>query len=975
MLIALRILAWPLILMIGPLACTILPGHAGTGSSFAEDHLLRFEKTIRPILKAHCFHCHGEEGVRESGLDLRLTRFIQKGGDSGSAINLEHPDQSLLLKKVISGEMPPEDKKLSTGEIALIREWIQSGARTTRPEPETIADDHLTDEEKSFWSFQPIRDPSLPRIGVNAEIQTPVDSFVLEKLRKEKLDFSPAASRETLVRRLYFDLLGLPPEPQQVKAFLEDRSPDAFAKLVDQLLISPRYGERWGRHWLDVAGYADSEGYTDKDPVREFAFFYRDYVIDSFNEGMPFDQFVVEQLAGDELVTSPLDSLTIDDQRRLKATGFLRMAPDGTASGGVDRNVSTNQTVADTINIVSTSLLGLTVGCARCHNHRYDPITHVDYHRMRAILEPALDWKKWKNPQQRQVSLYTDDEKKIRADVEARAKKVETERSQKQAAHIERTLYEELLVAPDEKRDALQKAYKTEKSKRSPDQVALLEEFPNIQNISTGSLYLYAEQRARRANEILAEAKKREEKLLSEIRETHLAKASPEVLDALKSALTTEAAKRNPEQLKLAEQYPGVFVSSQTLDKFNGPGATRIAEYRKAAERCRKLDAKTELAKMAEEAARIRQSAPREFFVRALMEPDNHTPPTHLFKRGNHSQPAQQVGPGELSVLGRAAPASIPVNDPGLKTTGRRLAYAKHLTGGRHPLLARVIVNRIWLHHFGRGIVQTTGDFGTLGTPPTHPELLDWLATEFMRSGWNLKQLQRLILLSRTYQQVSTRTDQLDRVDPENLWYGRQNIRRLESEILRDSVLAVSGQMVNRMHGPSIPVKEDGVGQIVLGKQKLDGERKPQPGNQLGADAERRSLYVQVRRTRPLAVLESFDIATHTPNCLKRHFSTVAPQSLMLMNSDFILRYADLLAKRLQRESSDAGQQINTALEICYSRFADPQMVGELEKYLAEQRALFQQHSPKTDSSALDQKALASLCHALLSSNEFLYVD
>ena len=941
----------------------------------AEEPKLTYEQHVRPILKAHCFHCHGESGVKEGNLDLRLKRFIVAGGDSGNALTAHNSAESLLVERIEAGEMPPEDKSLPADDLALIKKWIDQGAPTVRKEPTTISDTHLTEEEKSFWSFQPINLPSIPEVKESSRVRNPIDSFVLSELEQRGLSFSNDASRTTLIRRLYFDLTGLPPSPDEVTRFLSDHSRGAIEKLVDRLLASPRYGERWGRHWLDVAGYADSEGYTDKDPERPFAFFYRDYVIKSFNAGKPFDQFIHEQLAGDELLTSPLEQLSEMDRDRLIATGFLRMAPDGTASGGVDRAVAANETISDTINIVSTSLLGLTVGCARCHNHRYDPISQVDYYRMRAIFEPALDWKAWKNPRQRQISLYTEAERKTRGEIEKRAKAVEELRQKKQAAHIERTLYEELLVAPDEKRDDLRVAYKTEKSKRSKEQIKLLEEFPNIQNISNGSLYLYAEQRGRRANGIQQEGIKRANRLINKIRSQHLEKLPAKERTQLEKIIALPIEKRSTEQQALAEQHPQVFVTQKNLEKFDPQGANRVGEYLEAAEKCRQIDAKTELANLAKEAAQIRSQAPREFFVRALVEPKNHVPATKLFRRGNHLQPSQIVQPGELEILSQTSLPKIPENDKSRDTTGRRLAYARLLTSGNHPLVARVIVNRIWLHHFGKGLVETTGDFGFLGAPPTHPKLLDWLAIELMASGWNLKHLQRLIVTSATYQQASTKTEQLEQKDPDNRWYARQSIRRLESESIRDAILQVSGMLVNKMNGPAVPVKEDAVGQIVLGMQKLDGERKPQPGNKLGEDAERRSLYIQVRRTRPLAVLESFDVASNSPNCTQRNYSNVAPQSLMLMNSEFMVRYAAKMAEKLAREFEERDEQVDAAFKLCFSRSPEPGDLQSFRKFLVQQSEAFQTANSKLTDQVADQLALANLCHAFLSSNEFFYID
>ena len=317
-----------------------------------------FEKDIRPILKAHCFHCHGEDGRERGELDVRLARLILEGGEHGPAIVKGKPEESRLFQMVNTGKMPKEQAKLSAEEIGLIRDWIAQGAKTARPEPEDPDAVGITDEERSFWAFQPIQNPKVPEGAAN-----PVDAFLLRRLHAEGLEFSKAANKRTLIRRATFDLTGLPPTPEEIKKFAEDKSPDAYAKLIDRLLGSPQYGVRWGRHWLDIAGYADSEGYNERDTERAWAWRYRDYVVKAFNKDLPWDQFIREQLAGDEMVKPPYKELKPEQIDRLTATGFLRMAPDGT--GSANNNDARNQVVAETLKIISTSLMGMTVGCAQ----------------------------------------------------------------------------------------------------------------------------------------------------------------------------------------------------------------------------------------------------------------------------------------------------------------------------------------------------------------------------------------------------------------------------------------------------------------------------------------------------------------------------------------------------------------------------------------------------------------------------------
>jgi hypothetical protein len=847
---------------------------------------ITYEKNVRPIFKTHCFPCHGEGGELQGGLDVRLRRLVAQGGDSGEAFVAGKPEESLLLQRLLAGDMPPEEASIrpTTDEIATIQQWIASGAIASRPEPEDLdPDNYITEEERAFWAFQPVDRKQPPSVEAVKRVRTPIDQFVIAKLAASSLSLSPDADARTLVRRVYFDLLGLPPAPEEVEAFANDSSPNAYAKLLDRVLNSPHYGERWGRHWLDVAGYADSEGYTEDDPIRPAVYKYRDYVIRAFNDDKPFDQFVVEQLAGDELLTPPFKNLTPDQAEKLVATGFLRMAPDGTGVGGVDQNLARNDVMAKTIEIVSTSLLGLTVGCAQCHNHRYDPISHEDYHAIRAIFEPALDWKNWHVPAKRQISLYTDADRAKSAEIEAEALKLLDERTKKQDEYIEATFRRELAKLQESLHESITKARHTPEKNRTAEQNKLLKEHPSV-NVTASSLYLY--------------------------------------------------------------------------DK-------------KAAD---------ELKKMADKANAIRQTKPKEEFVRAVWEPAGKAlPTTFLFHRGDPEQPKQAIAPRELTVLTSAKSAALPVNDETLPTSGRRLAYAKWLTSGEHPLTARVIVNRIWLNHFGRGLVATPGDFGALGVEPTHPELLDWLASEFVASGWSVKELHRLITNSTTYRQASLHHSAGDAVDADNLLYWRMAVRRLEAEAIRDTTLAISGELNNKAFGPAVPVMADTVGQWVIGQENLNAGR---PGAVIPMKGEdlRRSIYIESRRSRPLSVMDPFDLPRMEPNCTSRSSSTVSPQSLMLMNSEFVLTRAKQFAERVHQEAGeDVAAQIKFAWQLAFAATPHEDELAEAVSFVQEQTQHFAANPPPEtkDKQNADPagEALASFCHALLSSNRFLYID
>lgn len=862
------------------IVCLLLqPSAVAVGQRTGEQ--ISYEQHVRPILKTHCFHCHGEGAEIQGGLDLRLRRLIARGGDSGPAVAAAKPADSLLLQRVREGEMPPEDValRLTDAEVASIAQWIAAGAPAKYAEPDDLDPaSYITQEERSHWAFQPVRRPEVPAVAENDRVRTPIDRFLLAKLESGGLQFSPDAAPAALARRACFDLTGLPIS-QPAATLPTTDSPAAYERLLDQLLGSARYGERWGRHWLDVAGYADSEGYTADDPVRPDAYQYRDYVIRAFNTDKPWDEFIVEQLAGDELLQPPFKNLTPAQAKQLIATGFLRMAPDGTAAKGVDQSVARNEVIAKTIDIVSTSLLGLTVGCAQCHNHRYDPISQADYFRLRAIFEPSLDWKNWRAPPQRRVSLYTDADRQQAAAVEAKAKQVLDQRSKKQQEFIEATFEKQLAKLDDSLRAPIRLARQTPVKQRTPAQAKLLKEHPSV-NVTAGSLYLYD---------------------------------------------------------------------------------------RKAAD---------ELKKLQDRAAAIRATKPQEQFVRAVWEPAGKQPPqTFLFVRGDHEQPQQPLPPAELTVLASADSPPLPVNDPALPTSGRRLAYARWLTSGGHPLVARVLVNRIWLHHFGRGLVSTPADFGALGSQPSHPQLLDWLAAELVDSGWSAKHLHRLIMTSTAYRQSSQRHAAGDAADPENELYWRMPLRRLEAEVLRDAMLAVGDDLNLKAFGPPVPVMADKVGQFVVGKENLNAGR---PGAVLPMHGEdhRRSIYIQSRRSRPLSVMSPFDLPRMEPNCAVRNASTVSPQSLMLMNSPFASERAARFARRVIRDAGDdISAQVELAWRLAYASAPDREQLAAAVDYIKSQTEHFAAHPAADGKAPPQQEALASFCHALLSSNRFLYID
>jgi hypothetical protein len=824
--------------------------------------------------------CHG--GARlQADLDLRSKASLLQGGESGPAALPGSADKSLLWMQVAADRMPPGKTKLTAAEKGIIRRWIDAGiSNSDSPVPlPQVPGPAGRDSDRRHWSFRkPVR-PIVPRPRHGERLRNPIDAFILDALERKGLSLSPEADRLTLLRRACFDLTGLPPSPEQVETFLADPAPDAYDRLLDRLLASEHYGERWGRHWLDLAGYADSEGILDADYVRSAAWRYRDYVIRALNQDKPYDRFLKEQIAGDELTgywdayhTQPsLPPMVVEG---LLATGFLRCAADTSRPDFVTIKNAPGyyyQTLDDTLKIVATSVLGLTVHCSKCHSHKYDPIPQTEYYRLQAIFMSAYRPYQWVPQVERRLLEAT----------EAQQKEVKAHNAQVDAA----------LTRLKQQLAELDKQY-------------------------GGQLF-----------------------------NDRLGRLPLSIRDDVRAAVMTAAAKRNEVQKYLAGKFelqlrPAPAALPAVLEK----------EYPEYAARRAKLV----------EAARAEEAKRRTFAeIRALYDLPGEAV-THLLRRGDYLHPGPVVQPGVLSVLATTKPFLWSPARKGAPTSGRRLAFAQWLTQPDHPLTARVPVNRVWLHHFGEGLLRTPDDFGHAGSPPSHPELLDWLATEFVACGWSLKHLHRLIMTSSTYRQVS-RIDPVQgaaarRVDPDNHLLWRQRLRRLEAEVLRDTILSAAGMLNPVMYGPPVPMQRQGDGEVTVPD---------------GAAGCRRSVYLQVRRSQPLTLLQVFDQPVMETNCTRRGVSTVASQALTLLNSDFLVRQADAFANRVQRErpADFAGYAVLLA-------FGRPATAGERAKlaaFLSEQTS---RHAVtlagKADAS---HQALADLCHMLLSANELAYVD
>jgi hypothetical protein len=838
----------------------------------------QFEKDVLPVLAARCLRCHGETRPK-AGLDLRTRAGMLRGGESGPALVPGASARSLVFEMIRKGEMPRgKDGKLTAEEVALVKAWIDGGAPAAQAggAPEAVGR-VANEEDRQFWAFRrPVR-PPVPRVRHADRVRTPIDAFVLAKLEAKGLTLSPDAGRAALLRRVSFDLIGLPPSPEEVNAFLADTRPDAYERLVERLLSSPQYGERWGRHWLDAAGYADSIG-GDNDPGQVFPrdgmWRYRDYVVRALNEDRPFDRFLTEQLAGDEMDDwRSAPRLTPAMREHLVATGFLRTSVDHTFEQELNRPFERYQVLYDTIENLSSNLLGLTVACARCHDHKFDPIAQAEYYRLLAVLKPVYNPEKWVQPQNR----HLDD------------------------------------VSPREKEAILR---------------------------HNGAI---DRQVAERNRQIAAVRRPYEKKLF----ETKLA-ALPEAIRAdTAAALQTPAGKRNAVQKYLAEKLgPALVVSPEEVAR-----SLNVAE-------------RGEVDALGREVTTLNGRRLSFGKIQAAWEADGDAPPpTFVFRRGNLTTPGAEVQPGVFAVLtDPRRPTLIPAADAGAKTSGRRSAFARWLTRPDHPLTARVFVNRVWQHHFGEGIVATSDNFGRLGARPTHPELLDWLATEFVRGGWKVKGLHRLIVTSSVYRQSSLPLPDAAAVDPGNRLLWRMRLRQLESEAVRDAVLAVSGRLDRAVGGAPVPVEPRPDGMVVVPDKGLPTPTAPW----------RRSLYLFARRNYNLTLLNVFDQPVMATNCTRRVHAAVPLQSLTLLNDVFLLEQADCFAARVAAAADAEQGRVEAAFRLAFARGPTPAEVAASAALLKKLRERYA--GKKLPPAAAERKALARLCHMLLCANEFLYV-
>ena len=846
---------------------------------------------VIPILYLRCTICHGLRR-REGGLDLRTKASMLAGGKSGPAIVPGKPDESLLIRKVTSGAMPPVLLMLKAGvkpmaqtETDLIAKWIEQGAPEVAVQPDVagLAPDTLvTDKDRQFWSFRPPRRvaaPVLKNAKNAARVRNPVDAFILQKLEAKGLTLSPEAERETLIRRAYFDLIGLPPEPGDVEAFLADRDPGAYEKLIDRLLASPRYGERWGRYWLDAAGYSDSEGKLNRDPVRPGAYRYRDYVIRAFNDDKPYDRFLLEQIAGDELADyEKATVVTRELVDNIIATGFLRMAADATVQPDMAFIDDRHEVIADAIDILGSTVMGLTIKCVRCHSHKYDPIPQRDYYRLTDIFKGAYDEHDWMPPDLDRASLEKDWglRGRVLPYVTPGSTPAQVLAEQQQAEQRRQALETEIKDA----RDSLKK-----KQAERQDKVI--------------------EQRLQQVPELFR--------------------------TDLKAAVKMPAEKRTESQQYLIKKF-------SKLVEFDVKELRNLSpEFQRESD---EIEKRIKL---------LEAQYPPEPVIRALWDRGEPSA-TYILRRGSSSSFGRLVGPGVPSALtdGKTPFVATPPW-PDARKTGRRLALAKWLIRPDHPLTARVMVNRLWQRHFGTGLVKSVDNFGVMGTAPSHPELLDWLATEFVERGWSVKQMHRLIMTSSAYRQSSRITEAHEKLDPANVLVSRISMRRLDAEGLYDSLLRVSGRLDETPFGFPSPVYV-----------QEDGAVTPIPTEK----GWRRSIYTLQRRKDTPTALASFDFPQMSPHCVERSESTVATQALYLMNDSMVRELAASFAKRVEREAgTDPAQQVERVYWLAVSRAPTP---AEKDAALTTLQKLGNLNA---------EAPLAKLCLAVFNTAAFIYID
>jgi hypothetical protein len=883
-----------------------------------------FKTRVRPILVNNCYSCHTEQKM--GGLQLDTLEHILKGGNSGPALVPGDAEHSRLIHAISYSErlrMPPQGK-LSDGQIADLRTWVNAGAHwaesasTPAPQPK----DYLfTSEQRRFWAFQPVLKPALPNVTHSGWVRTPIDRFILARMEAKGLDPISPADRTTLIRRATFDLIGLPPSPEEVDAFVEDTSPNAFARVVDRLLAAPRYGERWGRFWLDIARYADVDVlFPDGEPFPN-AFRYRDWVIQAFNNDMPYDLFVRAQIAGD----------LIEDTNKDISKGSLRPGLGLFALGPwyykiVEPPKARADERHDRVDVLTRGFLGLTVACARCHDHKYDPIPTKDYYGISGVFANT-EAKEYPLAPADVVKRYDDQKKKIDDKEEQIKKALDADRAQ--IAKVMAGRLARYLMAAQRKADAqATQGLDAETVERFRKYLTLKDKsHPYFQDLDkssesgapTAQLKASAERLQTLVEAVRAEHEEIEtynERVIEESKKS----TDPYDIFCKGCNVVTRTLDRDKyvlwsdlfgEHQRSAEKLPGLFYyDDKQIGRFLSP------------------DAKARVDVMRAELESLKKGLPEHYpFLHVI---DDVERPIDLKQaiRGDPYNLGDPVPRHFLRILSDGSPEL-------LQTGSGRLQLANAIGNAQNPLTARVMANRIWLYHFGTGIVRTPSNFGQAGSRPTNPELLDYLAARFVETGWSVKALHREIMLSAVYALGSGSQTADETADPDNTLFWRANRRRLDVEALRDSILSVGGKLDLTMGGPSF---------------------------EWDKGVTRRTVYGKISRLQMERMLTLFDFPTPDMTSEQRPATNVPTQRLFFLNSDLVTQAARDLTVRLHQEATDNPQRIRRAYKLLYGRDASE---IEVDKGLAFLR---------TEEAGGDS-AWQRYAQVLLSTNEFIFID
>lgn len=881
-----------------------------------------FEKKVRPLLVERCYECHSSEaGKSKGGLLLDSREGWRVGGDSGPAIKPGVPDDSLLIEAVRyrnqDMQMPPKGA-LSSAEIAVLEKWVAMGAPDPREGSAKAAARSPREASAPHWAFQPLADPTPPMQPTASNAAHPVDAFIDEALAAHQLSPGPEAGRRELLRRVTYDLTGLPPTPEEMRAFLADTRPDAYEQVIERLLASPRYGERWGRHWLDVARYADSNG-LDENIAFGTAWRYRDYVVRAFNQDKPFDAFLTEQLAGDLMPAPDLPTRL----ERVTATAFLNLGAKVLAEP--DKEKLSMDIIDEQIDTLGKVFLGMTLGCVRCHDHKFDPLPQEDYYALAAIFKSTRSLSTVR------TGAISHWHEAPLAGLEAFAEAHAAERSLTEAK-------KRLATAESAAKKALEDAARA----RALDYLVAALDLPSSATLTQAAA--------------VARPRGLQGAILLNCRVYLHTRMEDRFFEAWRTALPSKDA------TQVRSHYAPLLAAAAQAAVKDEPTAVTDARQRllakagflalpPVADPLYPAATLAQIQELREEAEHVEKGLPDLPTVMAVADAEQIWEDLKLHIRGSHlslGDPVPRGVPGVMQAAMRKASPVFPKDQSG------RLQLAQWLTDPDHPLTARVMVNRLWTWHFGRGLVATPDNFGVLGAAPTHPALLDWLARQFIREGWSIKAMHRLILTSATYRRAAAATGPAK--DLANTWYARFPMRRLEAEEIRDTVLAVAGLIDLSEGGKTVPLRNR---QFVFNHTSKDAT---------GYDSPRRALYLPVIRNHLYELFQQFDYPDPSMPTGLRNSSVVAPQALLMLNSELMNQAAQALADRHQTDDRGLG----ALYETLYQRPPQARELARCRDFLRTYDAALASRIESPEQRA--REARAALCHTLLMTNELIYL-